>query len=396
MGMKALVFLALFITFQTALGAEPASSQANSAGPSLRFFKNTYEEADKDFNEIFASVKAQNPRAEVFQFLYPQGNIKSYYIPSEGAPKNLLVLISGVHGIEGHTGSAVQRYLLSKKMAGPQTGILMIHGFNLWGFKNGRRVNENNIDLNRNFILDRNHFKPDDTQYAMLNDFLNPTETPSENLFSHGLFLMKAVMKIVKYSIEPLRASILKGQYSFDQGLFYGGKDPQEQELMIQQLIARYFKPYKKVLLVDLHTGYGERGRLHLLAGKAADPNSQELKKIFSENEIDFADKKHFYAVQGEMITYFGEQIAQTTHAFVVGVTFEYGTLDTQKTTGSIESLRRMILENQDFHYAGSSDHDKIKSLFTEMFYPSDEEWRTRVLTQTDEKIQKVISYLNQ
>jgi hypothetical protein len=382
--MKFLAFLAILLGFQAAFSAP------------LDFFKSSYDEADKNFNEIFAPLKAQKPHAEVYQFLYGQGNIKSYYLPPDESPKNLLVLISGVHGIEGHTGSAVQRYLLTKKLAGPHTGVLMIHGFNLWGFKNGRRVNENNIDLNRNFILDRNHFRPDDTQYAVLNDFLNPAGSPSENIFSHGLFLLNAVYKIARYSIEPLRASILKGQYSFEQSLFYGGNGPQEQELLIQQLIARYFSPYKKVVLVDLHTGYGERGRLHLLAGKAAEPNSQELKKIFNENEIDFADKKHFYAVEGEMITFFGQKIIEATHAEVTGVTFEYGTLDTQKTMGSIESLRRMILENQDFHYPGSGDHDKIRNLFTEMFYPSDPEWRLKVIAQTDEKIQKVFSYLNQ
>lgn len=360
------------------------------------FFKNSFEESDKNFDEIFANIKSKNSLAEVYQFLYPQGNIKSYFIPAEGSQKNILVLISGVHGIEGFTGSAVQRYLLSNGLNIRNTAILMIHGFNQYGFKKGRRVNENNIDLNRNFILDRNHFRPDDSQYALLGDFINPQGPPTENLLHHGMFLLKAIYKIARYSIEPLRSSILRGQYSFEKGLFYGGKVPQEQQLMIQQLIAKYFKPYRKAVLIDLHTGYGQRGKLHLLAGKSTDENSVELREIFHESEIDFADKKHFYAVQGEMITFFGEQIFESTRADVVGVTFEYGTLDSQKTLGSIESLRRMILENQAFHNPGSPDQKKIDSLFREMFYPSDHQWRARVLTQTDEKMQKIISYLNQ
>lgn len=380
-----MALLAMTTAYMTPVQAEP-----------LDFFKNTFEESDKNFDEIFAPIRAKNNLAEVYQFLYSQGNIKSYYIPAEGSQKNLLVMISGVHGVEGFAGSAVQRYLLSNGLKIRNTGILMIHGFNQWGFKNIRRVNENNIDLNRNFIIDRNHFKPDDSQYALLTDFINPPGRPAENLLEHGIFLLKAIYKIARYSIEPLRSSILRGQYSFEKGLFFGGKEPQEQQLMLQQLIAKYFKPYKKVVLIDLHTGYGQRGKLHLLAGKSAEANSQELRKIFSENEIDFADKKHFYAVQGEMITYFGEQIFEATRADIVGVTFEYGTLDSQTIAGSIESLRRMILENQDQHNPGSTDHDKIKNLFREMFYPSDQQWRARVLTQTDEKMQRVISYLNQ
>jgi hypothetical protein len=390
--MKSVFVIIAAIFFTTAFTAVFTEAHAEP----IDFFKPTFEESDKDFDAIFATIKAKNKQAEVYQFLYPQGNIKSYFIPAEGTQKNMLVMISGVHGIEGFTGSAVQRYLLSNGLNVHNTAILMIHGFNQWGFKKFRRVNENNIDLNRNFIIDRNHFKPDDSQYAMLNDFINPSGTPSENLFEHGMFLLKAVYKIARYSIEPLRSSILRGQYSYEKGLFFGGKEPQEQQLMIQQLISKYFKPYKKVVLIDLHTGYGQRGKLHLLAGKSADPNSVELRKIFFENDIDFADKKHFYAVQGEMITYFAEQIFESTRADVVGVTFEYGTLDSQKTTGSIESLRRMILENQAFHNPGSPDLNKIENLFKEMFYPSDHQWRARVLTQTDEKMQRVISYLNQ
>jgi hypothetical protein len=381
--MKAVTVLLCLTMFQFALSAP------------LDYFKNTYEEADQNFNEIFAPIRAKNSLAEVYQFLYPHGNIKSYYIPSIGVQKNLLVMISGTHGVEGFAGSAVQRYILENGLSHQHAGILMIHGFNLWGVKNFRRVNENNIDLNRNFIIDRNQFKPDDSQYAMLNDFLNPSGQPSENLLSHGFFLMKAIYKIVRYSLEPLRGSILKGQYSFEKGLFYGGTGPQEQELLLMQLITKYFKPYKKIVLIDLHTGYGERSKLHLLAGKANEPNSIELKKIFNEDEIDFADKKNFYAVKGEMITFFSEKIFEATRADVVSVTFEYGTLDSQKTVGSIESLRRLVLENQNHHNPGSSDKTKINNLFLEMFYPSDPKWRQSILTQTDEKMKKIMNYLS-
>ena len=66
----------------------------------------------------------------------------------------------------------------------------------------------------------------------------------------------------------------------------------------------------------------------------------------------------------------------------------EYGTLDSQKTLGSIESLRRVVLENQNFHFAAAADTSaEIKSLYREMFYPFDPIWRAAILKQTDEKI---------
>lgn len=361
----------------------------------LDYFKPTYELCEKDFDRIYAQLKLKNPKSETFQFLYPHGRIKSYFFPSEGVQTNLLVMISGTHGVEGFAGSAIQRYLLENSINFKSTAVLMIHGFNLWGFKNLRRVNENNIDLNRNFILDRNHFTPDDTAYAQLNNFLNPQSGASPGILGHTFFIFKAAYYIARYSVESLRASILKGQYSFEKGIFFGGKMPQEQELMIQQLIQKYFAPYKKVFMIDLHTGYGEKAKLHLLTGRAADPNSQELKNIFSADEIDFADKKKFYAVEGEMITFFAQKISGTTGAQVTTVTFEYGTMDSQKIQGSIESLRRIILENQNFQNRGSDNaHQNVQNLFTEMFYPSSNEWRKTVIAQTDEKMQKIFKYL--
>lgn len=361
----------------------------------LDYFKDSYEDSDKNFNEIFARIKAVNPNAEVFNFLYDEGNIKSYYIPPSEEMKNLVVLISGTHGIEAFAGSAVQRQWLDHQYQGvntQNTGILMIHGFNLWGFQHQRRVNEKNIDLNRSFILDRNRFRPDDTAYSGLNDFLNPRSAASPGLFSHAAFICKALYNIAVHSMESLRSSILRGQYTFAKGIFYGGKNPQPQELMIEQLIDRYFKPYKKVMLIDLHTGYGARGKLHLLAGKMLDENSIKLKNIFGDDQIDFADKKKFYAVEGEMSAFFKEKIKQKTGADVSFVIFEYGTLDSQNALGSIESLRRMVLENQNFYHPAYSEDDsnRIKELYREMFYPSDPEWRESIIQQSNQRLQKV------
>ncbi|MBK6468935.1 MAG: DUF2817 domain-containing protein [Rhodobacter sp.] len=70
------------------------------------------------------------------------------------APK-LMVMISGTHGVEGAYGSACQTAWLAQKAnwALPDdTAVLMIHLINPWGTAWSRRVNEDNVDLNRNFI----------------------------------------------------------------------------------------------------------------------------------------------------------------------------------------------------------------------------------------------------
>ena len=100
------------------------------------------------------------------------GRLKSYQIDTEvplaaelaidvasfgnpDAPK-ALVISSGLHGVEGLFGAVVQlatidRYLTTQQLPA-DTKIVMIHLLNPFGCACYRRWNEDNIDLNRNFL----------------------------------------------------------------------------------------------------------------------------------------------------------------------------------------------------------------------------------------------------
>ncbi len=69
--------------------------------------------------------------------------------------EHLIVLTSGVHGIEGFIGACVQIQalrMLARSGIQNRVGIVMIHAVNPWGYSHLRRVDENNADVNRNFI----------------------------------------------------------------------------------------------------------------------------------------------------------------------------------------------------------------------------------------------------
>ena len=70
----------------------------------------------------------------------------------------------------------------------------------------------------------------------------------------------------------------------------------------------------------------------------------------------------------------------------------EYGTLNSQTTGGSIESIRRTILENQGHHQGyGHPDYEKeVKAQYREMFYPASQLWRTKVIDES-QKVWKVL-----
>ena len=81
-----------------------------------------------------------------------------------------LISVSGTHGVEGFYGSMCQtEYLdhLETHERDPEVGILMVHLINPWGTSWQRRVNEHNIDLNRNY-LDFSRPLPDNAAYEAL------------------------------------------------------------------------------------------------------------------------------------------------------------------------------------------------------------------------------------
>jgi hypothetical protein len=70
-----------------------------------------------------------------------------------------LVLTSGLHGIEGFFGSAVVCALLEQglttTLALRGIRVVLVHALNPFGFSRLRRAGEQNVDLNRNFLLNR-------------------------------------------------------------------------------------------------------------------------------------------------------------------------------------------------------------------------------------------------
>jgi predicted deacylase len=69
--------------------------------------------------------------------------------------KTALLLISGTHGVEGYFGSGVETGLLREGLArrAPKGAkIVVLHALNPYGFAWNRRVNEDNADINRNFV----------------------------------------------------------------------------------------------------------------------------------------------------------------------------------------------------------------------------------------------------
>ena len=102
-------------------------------------------------------------------------------------PRRVLLHSSGLHGIEGFAGSAIQLQLINDIPALPDdTALIVVHVLNPYGMSWLRRFNENNVDLNRNFLGGGAYAGAPDA-YVTLNSFLNPPTPPGMDFYTHGL-----------------------------------------------------------------------------------------------------------------------------------------------------------------------------------------------------------------
>lgn len=333
-------------------------------------FKETFEESRDSFLRL-ANTSGGELRSHKISDLA----FESLYLPPSGKKEKLLILSSGIHGIEGHTGSALQRYFLENNflnLKDANMGILILHGINAHGFKHNRRVSENNVDLNRNFDTTDELFKMKNDGYSRVSKFLNP-----ERGYSRLMFYPTAISYILKYGMENLRKAILKGQYEFPEGIFFGGKEFEPHVSLVQNEIMRVGEGFEKVLLVDLHTGYGQRGKLHLFGDRSPFIDQAFMDEVFRGQTVEYGQEKDFYVISGGFTVFLAKLFHQKSK--FAGVVYEFGTVDSHKPLGSLDSLYRMINEKKD------------PALFKEMFYPQSPEWRKAVT----EQFQKSLTELN-
>ena len=118
--------------------------------------------------------------------------IDNIYLPSKNENKNLIVLTTGVHGMEGYIGSVMLDVFFEEiypTIDIDTTGVLVVANVNPYGMKYMRRYNENNVDLNRNFILDWESFDLTvNKDYPNVVEFLGPKKQMGNILWHEADF----------------------------------------------------------------------------------------------------------------------------------------------------------------------------------------------------------------
>ena len=296
-------------------------------------------------------------------------------------PSRALIHSSGLHGVEGFAGSAIQLALLERRPSTPSDGaILVVHALNPYGMAWLRRVNENNVDLNRNFITSEEQRTGSPALYAKLDPFLNPRTPPSADFF-----YSKAVYYALRYGVRHLKQAIAMGQYEFPMGLFFGGNRLEMGPALYQSWLADNLASVKRGFAIDVHTGLGKSGqeslflRSHMIRPDVlADGLGRELIS-------DAADSGVGYDIRGGYAVCFGV-LPDGTEMHVV--TEEFGTYP------SVRVLHALREENRWHHYGDGTTLHPAKQRLKEVFAPKSHEWRESVIAKGLSFAQAVSEYI--
>jgi hypothetical protein len=176
--------------------------------------------------------------------------------PADAA--NVLLLLSGTHGVEGFCGSAVQSdWLAGNTALPPDTAALLIHAINPYGFAWLRRVTREGVDLNRNYV-DFSRPLPENPAYDALADAIVPHSLAREAI-ARADTLLDNWRSL--HGQEAFERALSGGQYRYPHGLFYGGTAPCWSRRTSEAIVATHqLADRRRVALLDFHTGLGPFG----------------------------------------------------------------------------------------------------------------------------------------
>ncbi|HEY7427221.1 MAG TPA: M14 family metallopeptidase [Gemmataceae bacterium] len=201
-----------------------------------------------------------------------------------------LLLISATHGVEGFCGSGCQTgYLVDRlyEVMPPHTTTILIHALNPYGFAWLRRVNEDNIDLNRNF-QDFSKMLPSSSAYEVIHNWLVPEDWDGPDRRAADLALHKYMNE---HGMAAFQAAVSGGQYTCPNGLFYGGTRESWSNRTFQGILKDNLVPtVTRLIALDFHTGLGPTSYGEPIYTGSPDEGFERAKKWFGP-EVTCTDK---------------------------------------------------------------------------------------------------------
>lgn len=295
-----------------------------------------------------------------------------------GAPDaaNLLVISSGCHGAEGFCGSGLQVDLLRdaawfKRCKRDDLAVLFLHALNPHGFSWLRRVNEDNVDLNRNF-LDFTQPLPDNPDYRAVVHLLLPKRQPPT---------LSSTLGLIGYALRngrmALQSGISRGQHSDPRGLFFAGTAPVWSNLTLRRILRQHGQLCQRIGWIDVHTGLGPTGvGEYIYKGRQEPEDIARGRSWWGEKMTNSAEGN---SVSAELNGTIDLMVLETCpQAQYNGLTLEYGTQSGIKVLNALRADHWLYCNPQ----APDAQIQRIKCQLRDAFYVDTDAWKRAVLQQ--------------
>ena len=360
------------------------------------FFSNDYFQARNKFVKTINELKDLGNQVRHDELILdckgPNQEDLSIDIATIGSidSDNLILYSSGIHGVEGFAGSAIQLSVLEQlKGESPITDycLVFIHIINPYGMVWHRRVNEKNVDLNRNF-LKVHQGEPEG--YEKINLFVNPQTIPSKIDF---MFWLEGVNLILKYGFTNVKQWIAQGQYTRPMSLQYGGnKLEQGPELILDWLKNNLIKT-KNIFAIDLHTGLGPSGYDTILIQEdIKEKDYQTLQSMFGSHLTQLDPTKGVgYRVTGDIHSGF---VSFLPNFNWLCITQEFGTFNPVKVFKSLRAENKWTQYNKNCDKIYLKRHWSRRNLLR-IFNPKSIKWQKRLLDRGNKVFFNAIDHIN-
>ena len=313
--------------------------------------------------------------------------IDSYYLPSTKEKTNLVVLTTGVHGMEGYIGSAMVDVFFGEvypTLDLENTGVLVVANVNPYGMKYYRRYNENNVDLNRNFILDWETFDlSTNKDYPKVDTFLGPTGNIGNALWHEVGFYLSLGKTAITDGAGTISDALLGGQYEYPQGVYYGGTEDQASTVYLKDVFAQCLdSAYENIVHIDIHSGYGPRYNMVIFHSVYETMNEAQSQQAFGYDHVIAYDSEAFYATTGDTTDFFYRLADQKqTDKGLYSTCFEFGTIG-DAFFDTILSLKYTVDENRNHWYPtdNATSAEVVRQNYMELFYPTETVWREKTI----------------
>ena len=205
----------------------------------------------------------------------------------------------------------------------PDTALILIHALNPYGFAWCRRVDAQNIDVNRN-LMDHDAVAPDNPDYELLHGLLCPQEWSDATRLAGARTLSDFQARHGRTSLEN---ALAKGQRSHDDGLFFGGRGPSWSIQLLRSTLATTVMHADRIILLDVHTGLGSYGGCQLICGiEEGSSRVAAVRRWLGDGALFFGAASGYERMAGAI----DSGIAALLDGIeVTPVTVEFGTLPT-------------------------------------------------------------------